>query len=113
MLIRDFSIVLLVILCCPGCSSNNDETLVTGVVTVDGKPAEHGAITFFPVDGKARTTGTKIIGGKYNANVPMGLQKVEIHVPKVIGRKKLYNTPDSLMEDITDESLPAKYNSQS
>jgi hypothetical protein len=77
------------------------------------KSAEHGAITFFPVDGKARTTGTKIIGGKYNANVPLGLQKVEIHVPKVIGRKKLYNTPDSPMEDITDESLPAKYNRQS
>ena len=108
---RFLGIFLLAVLLAPGCSSNAD-SVVTGSVTVDGKPADHGAITFFPTDGKARTAGTQIISGKYTGHVPVGVQKVEIHLPKVIGRKKLYNTPDSPLEDITDESLPARYSSQ-
>ena len=105
-------LVVLGTLLISGCSASNENT-VTGIVAIDGKPAERGSITFFPVDGQSRTTGTKIEGGKYTANVPAGMQRIEIHVPKVVGRKKLYNAPDSPLEDITDESLPAKYNTQS
>src|SRR4051812_36234491 len=111
-MLRRFCLILPFVVFIAVCSSN-DENAVTGTVTVDGKPAAQGAITFFPLDAQARTTGTKIIDGKYSARVPGGMQKVEIHVPKVIGRKKLYNTPDSPLEDITDESLPARYHSQS
>ncbi len=96
----------------PGCSSS-DDAAVTGAVTLDGKPVETGAITFMPTDGKSRVTGTQIKAGKYSAKVPLGVQRVEIHAPKVVGHKKMYNAPDSPLEEITDEALPPKYHSQS
>ena len=44
------------------------------------------------------------------ANV--SLRTVKDRVPKVMGEKKLYNTPDSPKQKILAESLPAKYNDQ-
>jgi hypothetical protein len=84
--------------------------IVTGTVTVDGGPAKSGSIAFFPVDGKSSTTGGTITDGQYRAEVPFGLQKVEIRVPKKVGEKKAYDAPDSPMTSILAESLPAKYN---
>jgi hypothetical protein len=84
--------------------------VVTGTVTVDGAPAKSGSIAFFPVDGKSSTTGAEIADGQYRAEVPFGQQKVEIRVPKKVGEKKLYDTPDSPIKPILAESLPAKYN---
>jgi hypothetical protein len=86
---------------------------VTGTVTVDGSPAKEGSIAFFPVDGKSTTAGAAIIDGKYTATVPLGQAKVEIRVPKVVGQKKLYDTPDSPIKPLMDESLPPKYNDAS
>ncbi len=96
-----------------GCAKD-DTAEVWGVVTVDGAPAEKGSISFFSVDGKSPTTGTEIKdGGKYSAKVPLGNAKVEIRVPKVVGKKKLYPTPESPEQDVMAESLPAKYNTKS
>lgn len=50
--------------------------------------------------------------GKYSADVPIGPSKVAIRVPKVIGQRKLYNTPDSPVQPLMDESLPAKFNDE-
>ena len=86
--------------------------VVTGTVTVDGAPAKSGSIAFFPVDRKSSTAGSEIVAGKYTAQVALGAAKVEIRVPKVLGEKKLYNTPDSPMKQILAESLPPKYNDQ-
>ncbi len=108
---RLFCVLLLAVFYSSGCSAKN-EGIVTGNVTVDGKPAELGSLAFFPADGKSRSSGTKIIAGKYTANVPVGLQNVEIRVPKVVGQQKLYNTPDSPIQPIMAEVLPAKYNNQ-
>ena len=83
---------------------------VTGVVTLDGKPIEKGAITFVPADGKAPTTGGPIKAGRYTVQVPRGLMKVSITAPKVVGMKKLYSTPNSPEMEVTAEALPAKYN---
>jgi hypothetical protein len=85
---------------------------VSGTVTVDGKAAETGAISFIPADGKAPTTGTEINGGRYTAKVPVGMAKVQIRVSKVIGKKKLYDTPESPYQDILKEVLPAKFNDE-
>ncbi len=46
-----------------------------------------------PVDGKTATTGAVIENGKYKSDAPLGESKVEIRVPKVVGKKKLYDTP--------------------
>ncbi|MEX2167839.1 MAG: hypothetical protein WD851_00890 [Pirellulales bacterium] len=87
--------------------------VVTGTVTVDGAPAKSGSIAFFPVNGKASTAGAEIIDGRYTAEVAPGMTKIEIRVPKVVGEKKLYDTPDSPIKPLLAESLPAKYNDAS
>ena len=35
---------------------------------------------------------------------------MEVRIPKVVGKKKLYDTPDSPEQEIMEEVLPAKYN---
>ena len=83
---------------------------VTGKVAVDGVPTTNGAISFTPSDGMAQTTGGKIVDGRYEAIAAIGPAKVMIRIPKVVGERKLYNTPDSPVQPITEESLPPKYN---
>jgi hypothetical protein len=92
-----------------GCS-RSDMGIVTGSVTVDGEPAKVGAISFFAVDGRAPTAGAPIVDGKFTAHVNPGVCMVQIRVSKVVGRKKIYDTPDSPMREVWAEVLPAKYN---
>jgi hypothetical protein len=44
--------------------------------------------------------------------VHIGTAKVEIRIPKIVGQKKVYDTPDSPVRPIMDESLPKKYNDE-
>jgi hypothetical protein len=81
-------------------------------VIVDGIPPASGAIAFTPVDGAAPTVGADIVDGKYSVDVPLGQSKVAIRVPKLVGQRKLYNTPDSPVQPVMDESLPAEYNDE-
>jgi len=104
--------VLATLFLAAGCSDTN-ETTVSGTVTVDGTPPKKGSIAFIPLDGQARTSGGTITDGKYETQVPIGKQRVEIRVPKVVGQRKLYNTPDSPLQDILEEVLPPKFNSES
>ncbi len=94
-----------------GCSDNSLSE-VTGTVSVNGQPAEKGSISFIPADGKAQTTGGEIKEGKYSVKVPPGMAKVQIRIPVVDGKKKLYNTPDSPVQDTLKEVLPEKYNNK-
>lgn len=87
--------------------------LVTGTVTMDGEPAKVGAISFFPIDNKGTPVGAKITNGKYEAHVPFGEKKVDIRVSKVVGKRRLYDTPDSPVKEVLSEALPPKYNTQS
>jgi hypothetical protein len=93
-----------------GCSGNDGK--VSGTVTVDGKPLENGSILFVPVDGKTPTTGGSIKEGHYSVRVPIGKMKVSISAPKVVGRKKIYPTPDSPEMPVTKEALPSRYNEE-
>lgn len=93
-----------------GCGPESKMTSVSGTVTVDGKAPESGAISFIPVDGMTATTGAVITQGKYESQAPLGESKVEIRIPKIVGKKKLYDTPDSPTQEIMEEVLPAKYN---
>jgi hypothetical protein len=95
-----------------GCSKPATTAEVSGSVTVDGEPAETGAIGFFSVDGKSPTSGGEIKEGRYTAQVPFGKMKVEVRVPKVVGHQKLYDTPDSKTQPVMQETLPEKFNDQ-
>ncbi|HJQ80403.1 MAG TPA: hypothetical protein VJ828_10635 [Lacipirellulaceae bacterium] len=85
---------------------------VHGTVTVNGTPPASGAIAFTPVDGAAPTAGGEIVDGKYSVDVPIGQSMVAIRVPRVVGQRKLYNTPDSPVQPTMEESLPAKFNDE-
>src|SRR5262245_46998276 len=86
---------------------------VSGKVTWGGKPLEKGNITFVPADGKSPTAGGEVNGGNYSVRVSVGKMKVSISAPKVVGQKKVYNTPDSPTMPITAEALPARYSTES
>jgi hypothetical protein len=101
--------VFAALLALAGCTDSKNGQ-VSGTVKVDGIPIESGAITFLPVDGKTATAGGIIKNGAYSVKVPVGAMKVSISAPKVIGEKKIYNTPNSPVMPITKEALPEKYN---
>ena len=105
-----FGCLLAVAMLAAGCSKGPPMGEVTGTITVDGTPAKIGSISFFPIDGKSGTAGAAIKEGKYTADVPVGKVKVEIRVSKIVGEKKLYDTPDSKVQPIMEEVLPPKYN---
>ena len=90
-----------------GCDASMAD--VKGTVKYDGKLIEEGSIRFEPVDGKSKTTGDIIKGGQYAAKVPIGEMKVTISAAKVVGPKKLYDTPNSPTMDLKAEALPDKY----
>lgn len=95
-----------------GCSDPT-QGIVSGSVVVDGEPAETGAISFIPVSGRGTTAGAVIEQGKYKATVPVGEVRIEVRVPKVVGEQKIYDTPDSPVQQVMEESLPARFNAQS
>jgi hypothetical protein len=100
--------LLLASLLLAGCDGDN-RVVVKGTVQFDGKPIADGSINFVPNDGKSQTAGGAIKEGKYSVRVPVGPMKITISEPKVVGKKKLYDTPDSPERPIMAESLPAKY----
>lgn len=97
-----------------GCNSGPVMIKVHGMVTVDGQPAPEGLVQFEAIDGKSPSAKGGIISqGQYSAEVPPGEASVKIFVPKVVGKRKVYDTPDSPVEDVRVETLPSKYNSES
>ena len=106
-----FGCLLTVAALTTGCSKGGPPMgEVSGTITVDGTPAKIGSSSFFPVDRKSATAGAAIKEGKYTAKVPVGKVKVEIRVSKIVGKKKLYDTPNSPVQPIMKEVLPPKYN---
>jgi hypothetical protein len=106
---------LCVVLCAvmlAGCAKKPDRGTVTGSVTLDGQPLPSGVIHFVPADGKTATADSMITDGKFSASVPPGDKKVSISAPKVTGKKRMFDKPDSPEVDVVQELLPAKYNVQ-
>jgi hypothetical protein len=103
---------LAAVLAAAGCSDGPKTATVSGVVKVGGKEAEKGAVIFSPADGKGQPTGADIgAGGRYTARVQLGTMKVEVRVPKVVGKKALYGKDGPHM-DVLEEVLPERYNNK-
>lgn len=93
-----------------GCSSKPAGGTVKGTVTLDGQPLVTGRILFVAVDQSTPSAEGTITAGQFEAVVPPGEKRIEIRSPKVTGKKKMYDTPDSPTVDTVVELLPAKYN---
>jgi hypothetical protein len=104
-------LLAVVFICVAGCSSSDGT--VNGTVTLDSQPLKEGIVRFVPVGGKSQTATANIKDGKFTATVPPGEMRVEFSAPKVVGRHKMMDTPDSPMVDDVDELLPARFNTQS
>src|SRR4051812_2388316 len=85
---------LLALALAAGCSDGSKAT-VSGKVTLDGEPLKEGLIKFLPADGKSQNADAPIKDGQYMATMPPGEKRVEISAPKVVGKRKMYDTPDS------------------
>lgn len=96
-----------------GCSLEAGHPSVEGTVTLDGEPLESGLIRFVPVDGQSPTADATITAGRFSAKVPLGEKRVSISAPKVVGKQKMYDTPDTPTVDTVRELLPARYNAKS
>ena len=108
-----FTIVVVALGCVVslGCSDPNIG-IVSGMVLVDDAPA-NGSISFVPTNGKTAPQGGEIVDGAYEVTLPIGDAKVEIRVSKVVGEKKIYEQdPNSPVQDVLAEALPARYNDE-
>lgn len=87
---------------------------VSGTVTVSGQPATGGIISFVPADGNGSPVTAEIQSGRRDPaqGVVAGAKQVQISIPVVTGKRPEYNGPAEPMIDITEESIPAKYNSE-
>lgn len=103
-------IAALVLAACAGCSAKSNEGLVRGTVTLDGQPLREGRILLVSADQSSPSAEAAIAAGQFEAKAPLGQKRVEIRAPKITGKKKMYDTPDSPAIDVVVELLPAKYN---
>ena len=101
------------VLVAAGCSSDSSHGTVSGTVTLDGTPLASGLIRFVPADGQTATADATIANGEFTAKVPVGEKRVTISAPKVVGKRRMYETPDSPTVDVVEELLPERYNSRS
>lgn len=102
-----FTVVLALI--AAGCG--NKKPVVSGVVTLDGKPLDNGTVQFFPMKGDGQTSAA-LLGkdGRYRMEASPTKMKVVIRASKVVGQRKEYpDMPDSPTLDILAEVLPARY----
>jgi len=105
-----FSILLILVsIVLGGCTRGPATGTVNGEVTLDGQPLTKGHVEFSPIDGQGQTGGALIERGKFSAQIPVAKMKVALHSPKVVGKRKAYDTPESPWEDEVAEALPARY----
>jgi hypothetical protein len=93
-----------------GCGSAPPMSQIHGTVTFDGKPLAAGVIQFMPTGPTGQTVGGTIKDGVYELQGSVGEMKVSINASEVIGKKKMYDTPDSPLVDDFRNLLPPRYN---
>jgi hypothetical protein len=89
-----------------GCSGRPATGTVAGTVTLDGQPLKAGTIKFVPEDPKIDPVLVDVVDGNYTAEVPVGTVKIEVSSPKVLSKRKMYNTPDSPVIEEKGEPCP-------
>jgi hypothetical protein len=103
-------VVILIFAASTGCSKDAKHGTVVGTVTLNGQPLPTGIIRFIPADGKTPSADAPITDGKFSVVVATGEKKVSISAPRVVGKRKMYNTADSPTVDVVEELLPAQFN---
>jgi len=92
-----------------GCGGPPEGT-VSGTVKMDDEPLKDGIIRVEPTDPNAHPVDATVSDGKYTATLPPGEAKVTIRANKVVGKSKMYDTPDSPTVDKVVELIDAQFN---
>jgi len=105
------SMLVMVAIC--GCGDKIDQVEVSGSVTINGEPIEHGTISFVSVDGQSTTGGSVIKDGVYTAMVPPGEKAVLVLANKLTGEEPMYEgVADSPMNETYEMITPEAYNAK-
>jgi hypothetical protein len=102
-----------------GCNADTTHRgTITGRVTLDGRPVEHGSIVFSPIDGvRGIAAGGKILDGQYHlpavTGPAEGRNRVEIRVARKTGKMipKGLGTGKTIEEQA--EAVAARFNAHS
>jgi hypothetical protein len=103
------TLIVLAVISVQGCSKSDavPTHLVTGTVTMGGKPIEKGSIVFDPADGHGTSTMGGIENGQFSAKVLAGEVILRISAVRTTDQKDQYGSL------ITESYIPAKYNLES
>ena len=105
------SVALSVVLTAAGCG--RPATVITGVVSLDGRPLQDAGLEFFPVSGKGRVSFARTDAeGRYRATVSPSPQKVIVTALKVDGKQRNPFDPDGPLIDRFVDALPPAYSHQ-
>jgi len=78
------------------------------MIQFDGKPLPSGTVTFIATDNGTTSQQAKINDGMYQAMVPVGEKRVEIHASRIIGKPP----PEHEIPE-KKQYIPARYNQKS
>ena len=101
---------ILLVVGCIGCGGSSVAT-VSGEVLVDGKPLTKGLIEFVALEGAGDPARSEVINGRYDVTTTPGKKQVKISAPVVTRRHQ--PSPGAPVSEVTEESLPDRYHSQS
>jgi hypothetical protein len=92
-----------------GCSQGPTYYPVSGTVTLDGKPLEHGDIFFVDISGRYGPDPGRIEDGRFQFKAKAGKKRVQISASKIFvgGAKGAGGEP------VPEEFLAPEYNAQS
>lgn len=117
-----FTLMGLPLVCCIGCGSRGTErAIVSGTVTLGGKPLAQAEIRFVPIEGtQAPISGAAIVDGRYKVRakggVPVGTHKVVIEAFRPLPGVRAHEADDdNPLANLgpKEQYVPARYNQQS
>ncbi|MFQ3593468.1 MAG: hypothetical protein SNJ82_09830 [Gemmataceae bacterium] len=114
MILQSFRILILFALgiVSLSCGHRPASATIEGEVVVDGTPLTKGFIAFVPADSLGEPVTTSIENGRYRIVTTAGRKFVQISAPVVVNRRKDSDAPDAAWIEVTQETIPPRYNAQ-
>lgn len=102
---------------CPGCGPNTDRVPLQGLVTFQGRPLEHGHVTFLTTSGPpGPVCGAVIRDGRFDIPAEQGLSPGSYRVLISSPDGEAPQTPEEIAAGASPramERIPARYNAES
>jgi hypothetical protein len=98
-----------------GCGEEVAGDPISGTVSFQGKPLDHGSITFSPAAGQPTMSGGEIIEGQYSIPTEKGLQPgiYDVRISSTEGGPAATDEMPGEPPPPPKERIPAEYNSKS